>query len=260
MHDIAHQNCVQLNKPVKVKELTQVIQRQLSSLHAPAPSSTRHPVMAPGKADSPVIFIVDDDRGVREAIESVLEEDGRTVEGYPTAEAFLDAYRPGHDACLLVDAGLPGMGGLELLQRLNDTGHRLPSIMITGQGDVPMAVQAMKVGALDFIEKPIRSQELLAGVARALELSRDSNKLSAWHEDAATRVASLTPRQRQIMERVLAGHPSKNIAADFGISQRTVENHRASIMKKTGSKSLPALARLALAAARNETDEPPAHS
>jgi two-component system CheB/CheR fusion protein len=260
LRDIARHNCIQLNKPVKVKELTQVIQRLLATPHSPAPSSTRRPVTAPGVPGSPVIFVVDDDRGVREAIESVLAEDGRTVEGYPTAEAFLEAYHPGRDACLLVDAGLPGMGGLELLQRLNDTGHRLPSIMITGQGDVPMAVQAMKVGALDFIEKPISSQELLAGVARALELSRDSNKLSAWHEDAASRVASLTPRQRQIMERVLAGHPSKNIAADFGISQRTVENHRASIMRKTGSKSLPALARLALAAARNEADEPQAHS
>jgi two-component system, chemotaxis family, CheB/CheR fusion protein len=120
--------------------------------------------------------------------------------------------------------------------------------MITGNSDVSIAVQAMKAGASDFIEKPISRGELLACVDRALEQSRDSSKLTAWREDAATHMAGLTPRQRQVMEMVLAGHPSKNIAADLGISQRTVENHRASIMTKTGTKSLPALARLALAA------------
>ena len=128
--------------------------------------------------------------------------------------------------------------------------------MITGNSDVPMAVQAMKAGVSDFVEKPISRDELLASVGRALEQSRDSSKLSARREDAARHVAGLTPRQQQIMQFVLAGHPSKNIAADLRISQRTVENHRASIMKKTGSKSVPALARLALAAAVNDSDEP----
>ena len=118
--------------------------------------------------------------------------------------------------------------------------------MITGHGDVPMAVQAMKAGAADFIEKPIGRDELLASIERALEQSRDSAKLSAWRETAAMRLAGLTARQRQIMDLVLAGHPSKNIAADLGISQRTVENHRAAVMKKTGSHSIPALIRLAL--------------
>jgi two-component system CheB/CheR fusion protein len=150
------------------------------------------------------------------------------------------------------------MDGIELLRRLHDAGHRLPAIMITGNSDVRMAVQAMKAGASDFIEKPITRDELLASVERALEQSRDSGKLSAWREDAASHVAGLTPRQHQIMALVLAGHPSKNIAADLGISQRTVENHRATIMKKTGSKSVPALARLALAASWNDTDEPDA--
>ena len=121
--------------------------------------------------------------------------------------------------------------------------------MITGNSDVPMAVEAMKAGALDFIEKPIGREELIASIERALELSQDSSKLQEWRESAATHLAGLTPRQREVMDRVLAGQPSKNIAADLGISQRTVENHRASIMKRTGSKSLPALARLALVAA-----------
>ena len=148
----------------------------------------------------------------------------------------------------MIDAYLPGMNGLQLLQRLHDAGHRLPAIMITGNADVSMAVQAMKAGASDFIEKPIGPTELVASVEQALEQSRDSNKLFASRQAATNRIAGLTHRERQIMELVLAGHPNKNIAADLGISQRTVENHRASIMKKTGSKSLPALARLALAA------------
>ena len=120
--------------------------------------------------------------------------------------------------------------------------------MITGQGDVPMAVEAMRAGAADFIEKPIRREELLTSIEHALEHIRDSAKLSVRQEAAVIRLAGLTARQRQIMELVLAGHPSKNIAADLGISQRTVENHRAAVMKKTGSHSLSALIRLALAA------------
>jgi two-component system CheB/CheR fusion protein len=147
------------------------------------------------------------------------------------------------------------MSGVELLERLHKDGHRLPAIMITGNADVPMAVKAMKAGALDFIEKPIGRQELIASIERALELSRDSGKLLELQDAASAHLASLTARQREVMDRVLAGEPSKNIAADLGISQRTVENHRAAIMKRTGSKSLPALARLALLASGGG-DEP----
>jgi two-component system CheB/CheR fusion protein len=256
LRDIALQNCVRLNKPVKLKELTRAIQRLLPVAQSAAPVRAPRPAEADGAPGSAVIFVVDDDSQVREAIRGVLEEDGLTVEDYETCEAFLEAYRPGREACLLVDAYLPGMNGLDLLRRLNDLGQRLPAVMITGSSDVPMAVQAMKAGASDFIEKPIGSDRLLACVAHALEEARDSSKLAAWRETAADQIACLTERQLQIMDLVLAGHPSKNIAADLGISQRTVENHRASIMKKTGSKSLPALARLALAASRNGSDEP----
>jgi two-component system CheB/CheR fusion protein len=255
LRDIANHNCVQLNKPVNLKALTKAVQDVLPTSPARTHSHLLHPPEGAGSFEHPVIFVVDDDNDVREAICGVLKEDGRITKAYPTCEAFLQAYHQGGEACLLIDAYLPGMNGLELLQRLRAADDRLPAIMITGSSDVAMAVQAMKAGASDFIEKPVGSTELLASVNRALEQSRDVGKLIAWRETAANHLADLTPRQRQIMELVLAGHPSKNIAADLGISQRTVENHRASIMKKTGSKSLPALARLALAAASNGVDE-----
>jgi two-component system CheB/CheR fusion protein len=245
LREIARQGCVQLNKPMKLRELSQIIQRLLPrAMPAPAPARVQAP------DDAPVIFVVDDDAGLRAAVRDVLEDEGHKVEAFGSGEAFLDAYRPGREACLLVDAALPGMSGLDLLRRLNEDGHRLPAIMITGNSDVPMAVEAMKAGASDFAEKPISHADLIACVTRALDQARDAGKASAWQESAAGHVAELTPRQRQIMDMVLAGHPSKNIAADLGVSQRTVENHRASIMKKTGSKSLPALARLALAAVK----------
>jgi two-component system, chemotaxis family, CheB/CheR fusion protein len=249
LRNIARQGHAQLKKPVKLRELVRLI-RQLLSERKPVAQARARPTPDPGDAaQGPVTFVVDDDGAVRDAIRDVLQEDGCTVEAYATAEAFLDAYRPGREGCLLVDAVMPGMGGFELLRRLKDRGHRLPAIMITGNGDVHMAVRAMQAGAVDFIEKPIGEGELLLSIERALEQTQDSAKLSAWREAAVARLASLTTRERQIMELVLAGHPSKNIAADLGISQRTVENHRAAIMQKTGSKSLPALVRLALATA-----------
>jgi two-component system CheB/CheR fusion protein len=127
--------------------------------------------------------------------------------------------------------------------------------MVTGSSDLSVAVEAMKAGATDFIEKPVGRDELLASIDRALDLSRDASRLSRWHEDAAERLALLTPRQRQVMDRVLAGEPNKNIAADLGISQRTVESHRAAVMKRMAARSLPELARLALAASWSDTDE-----
>jgi two-component system CheB/CheR fusion protein len=254
LRDIALHDCVQFNKPVKLRELTHAIERLLAKPPATPVTHAVHPLEVAIASDRAKIFIVDDDDHVRGAIRAVLEDDGRVVETYASCEAFLEAFRPGHSACLLIDAYLPGMNGLELLRKLHDDGHRLPSIMITGNSDVPMAVEAMKAGALDFIEKPIGREELIASIERALELSQDSNKLQEWRDSAATHLAGLTARQREVMERVLAGQPSKSIAADLGISQRTVENHRASIMKRTGSKSLPALARLALVAAGGGTE------
>ena len=189
LRDIALQGCFQLNKPVKLQELTQSIQRLLSTPQAIARAhSPKHTEVA-GSPVPPTIFVVDDDRSIRDAIRSVLVEDGRIVEDYAACEEFLEAYRPGREACLVIDAYLPGMDGFELLMRLSAAGHRLPAIMITGNSDVPMAVQAMKAGATDFIEKPVSRDELLASVNRALEQARDSSKLSAWREGAAEHVA-----------------------------------------------------------------------
>jgi two-component system CheB/CheR fusion protein len=250
LREIRGQHCKQLNKPVKVRELTDTIQALLRLSRSETPAATRIVAQTTGETGSSTIFVVDDDDQLRAALRSLLEGDGRAVEDYPTCEAFLEAYRPGRDACLLIDAYLPGMSGLELLERLPELDARLPAIMMTGNSDVAIAVQAMKAGAIDFIEKPIGGKDLIASIERALDHARDATKQSAWREEAAKHMATLTARQLQIMELVLAGQPSKNIAADLGISQRTVENHRAEIMRRTGSKSLPALARLAVAAAR----------
>ena len=246
MRDVGHEGCVHISKPVNLPQLNRLIQGFLAG-----DTTVSRPFPEPDAALSPpVVFVVDDDRDVRMGIASVLEDEGLATEVFGTAEAFLEAYRPGREACLLVDAYLPGIGGLELLQALTDAGHHLPTMMITGNGDIAIAVEAMKAGALEFIEKPISRGDLVSAVTRALAQARDASSSSTWHASAMVQIASLTGRQRQIMDLVLAGQPSKNIAVDLGISQRTVENHRASIMKKTGAKSLPALARLALAAVR----------
>ncbi len=239
LREIAHRGCTYLAKPVTAPTLIRLIQDLLA----------KTPPAAGAESGLPAIFIVDDDQTVRAALCDLLVAHGRTVQTYESGEAFLAAYRSGQQGCLLVDAQLPGMSGLELLQRIKDDRHHLPAIMVTGHGDVPMAVQAMKAGAADFVEKPIGYPELLASVSRALEQAGDTAKASAWKETAQNSIAGLTDRQRQVMELVLAGYPSKNIAADLGVSQRTVENHRAAVMKKTGSRSIPALIRLVLAAA-----------
>ena len=244
IRDVAAEGCTQLNKPAKREDLLRAVASLLSQARQPAATPSR--LAAP--ADAGTVFIVDDDADLRAAIRLVLEADGRPVEEFADSESFLAARREHGAGCLLIDAYLPGMKGLDLLRHLQAAGSHLPAIMITGRSDVAMAVQAMKAGASDFIEKPVGRNDLLASIDRALDQARDKGKQVVWREDAARNIAALTPRQRQIMTRVVAGQPSKNIAADLAISQRTVENHRASIMRKTGAASLPALARLALAA------------
>ena len=247
LSQIAGQNLVRLAKPVKFAEVEEVIQTLLAEMADSDRLEAAEPAVDADASNT--VFVIDDDDALLQTLRLVLEKHGLTVETYASCEAFLKASHPRDEGCLLVDGHLPGMNGLELLQHLKENGRNLKSIMMTGNSDVAMAVNAMKAGASDFIEKPLEDSELLDAIDRALEQSKDNNKQAAFHLQAANLIASLTARQRQILKMVLQGHPSKNIAADLGISQRTVENHRASIMSKTGSKSLPALARLALAAA-----------
>lgn len=238
---IASLGCTHLDKPVEAAELLRVVAHLLATA-APEKSA----VISKSRL-STTVFVVDDDAGLREAVREMLEAHGCSVETYASCEAFLDALG-GRRGCLVIDAMLPGMDGFELLARLEADKIALPSIMITGHGDVSMAVKAMQAGARDFLEKPFHHEELIASIAHALEQSGDSGASSRRRADAAARLTDLTTRQRQILDLVLAGHPSKNIAADLGISQRTVENHRAGIMRKTGSRSIPALIRLVVAA------------
>ncbi len=240
LRDVSEGCCLQLNKPVRRDALLRAIRALLTPKQMPPAAN------ADGAA---IVYIVDDDDAVRQSLREVVEADGRVVQDFADSESFLAAYHPGGDACLLLDAHLPHMDGIGLLHAMKSAGHHLPAIMITGNGAVPMAVEAMTFGAIDFLEKPVGALDVLDSIDRALSLSRDTSKRLDWKRDAVLHLKSLTPRQKEIMDLVLAGHPSKNIAADLNISQRTVENHRASIMKKTGAKSLPALARLALGAA-----------
>jgi two-component system, chemotaxis family, CheB/CheR fusion protein len=250
MREIALQGCVQLNKPVRADDLMRLIQGFLTAPCKPAPKPSVHKPTEPTIGPQPLtVFVIDDESGVRDAMRVSLEAAARSVEVFESGEAFLDAYRSDRKGCLVVDAGLPGMSGLQVLERLKAAGYGLPAIVITGQADVPMAIAAMKAGAMDFIEKPFRSEDLLAAIDHALKVAYDSTERSARRQTAVTRIARLTEREHAIMDLVIAGHANKEIAARLAISQRTVENHRAAVMTKTGAKSLPDLVRLVIAAA-----------
>ena len=243
---IAALGCTHLDKPVETAELMRAVANLLAAAAPIATPDTA--IRISGGPSSPTIFVVDDDAGIRDTGRELLEARGWLVETFASCEAFLAAMRPGREGCLVIDAVLPGMDGFQLLARLKADKSTLPSIMITGHGDVSMAVKAMQAGASDFIEKPFGHEELVASITHALEQAPDSERSQDRRMAAASHLNGLTMRQRQILDLVLAGHPSKNIAADLGISQRTVENHRAAIMRKTGSRSIPALIRLAVAA------------
>jgi two-component system, chemotaxis family, CheB/CheR fusion protein len=238
--DIVLAGSIVLTKPVKPEALLRVIRDQLA-----APPATE----APEPTGEPAtIFIVDDDRGVRDAMREMLMPAGYRVETFAAGQALLDVDRAGAQGCLLIDVRLPGMNGFDLLARLADAGNRLPAILITGYGDVRTAVEAMRAGAVDFIEKPVRPEQLLAAIARALRFTATPSELASLRAAARLRRASLTRREREVMDEVVADHANKEIAARLGIAQRTVETHRAQVMKKMGAASLSDLIRLALAA------------
>jgi two-component system CheB/CheR fusion protein len=248
---IVRRGYAHLRKPANSDEVGRIIQDLLTN-----DGRTRPQNLADRAAQSHehlgTVIVVDDDKNVREALKGLLEDEDLSVVTFASSEEFLAAPRLDDEACLLLDAYLPGMNGIDLLHHLRASGRRIPVIMVTGNSDVSTAVQAMKAGAWDFLTKPVGRSEIISAIHRTLEQSHDNRKRVSWRENASKHLANLTRRQRQILELVLAGRPSKNIAADLGISQRTVENHRAHIMKKTGAKSLPELARVALAASIND--------
>ena len=192
------------------------------------------------------IFVVDDDLAVRDALKLLLRSVGQAVETYGSAQEFLDAYSEDRPGCLVLDIRMPGMSGLELQQKLNEKHSILPIIFITGHGDVPMAVEAMQAGAVDFIQKPFRDQDLIDRINQALE--KDNNNRAALGErnDIRKRLETLTPREREVLDLVVHGKANKVIAGDLKLSQRTVEIHRARVMEKMQASSLAHLVRMVL--------------
>lgn len=196
--------------------------------------------------DDAAVHVIDDDEAVRHSLDFLFGSAGLAVRTYDSAESFLAVAAELRSGCVLTDVRMPGMDGLALQRRLRELGVRLPVIVMTGHGDVPIAVQALKAGAADFIEKPFDDEVLLTAVRAALEADRRAREREAEIEEIATRLASLTPRERQVLERLVAGQPNKTIAFDLGTSPRTVEVHRARVMEKMGARSLSELVRMAL--------------
>ncbi len=195
----------------------------------------------------PIIFVVDDDEAVRLSTEMLIRSMGLRVESFESAAEFLEDFDPQQPGCVILDIRMPGMSGLELQEHLNEIEATLPVIFVTGHGDVPMAVKAMKAGAIDFIQKPFRDQELIDRVHAALARDSEEREESQAHAETQEHVDLLTAREREVMRLVVDGRANKEIAFDLGLSPRTVEIHRARVMSKMSAKSLPDLVRKVLA-------------
>jgi FixJ family two-component response regulator len=192
----------------------------------------------------PTVFIIDDEKAMRESLKTLMETVGLNSKTYSSADKFLEDYDQKIHGCLVVDVRLPGMSGLELQAKLIQEGINLPVIVITGHGDVPMAVQAMKMGALNFIEKPFRDQVLLDNIQKAIDFDAKMRNEQTKNVESKIKLESLTPREREIIELLVTGKPNKAIAFELGISQKTVDFHRANILKKMGVESVVGLVRL----------------
>ncbi|HVY83404.1 MAG TPA: response regulator transcription factor [Steroidobacteraceae bacterium] len=193
-----------------------------------------------------LVFVVDDDEAVRSSTKLLLKSVGLPAVTLASAQEFLDNYDPQQPGCVVLDVRMPLMSGLELQQLLNMRGAIIPVIFITGHGDIPMAVEAMQHGAFDFLQKPFRDQDLLDRVQKALEKDRVNRAQLREKARIRERRDSLTPREREILELMTRGKPNKVMAADLGVSQRTVEIHRARVMEKMGATSLAQLVRMVM--------------
>ncbi len=199
-------------------------------------------------ATEPVIHVIDDDDAVRDSLVFLLESSGFRAVAYASAVEFLAALPTITRGCVITDLRMPGMSGLELVQELNEAGIELPVIVITGHGDVPLAVEAMKAGIMDFLEKPFENEVLLSAVRAAFRRLAGSLENESKHREITTRLEALSAREREVLNGLVAGQPNKVIAYDLGISPRTVEIYRANVMTKMQASSLSDLVRMALIA------------
>ena len=206
--------------------------------------------------DTAIVYVIDDDEAARQSLEFLLRAHTFNVETFDSATAFLKVAPGLESGCVITDVRMPGISGMELLRRLGELKIPLPVIVITGHGDVPLAVEAMKFGAVDFLEKPFNDDVLLASVRSALDRSEASAQLETERAEIRARIALLTNREHEVLDGLVAGHPNKVIAFDLGISPRTVEIYRANVMTKMKAASLSELVRMALVAGamKSQTD------
>ncbi|MGI9434229.1 MAG: response regulator FixJ [Geminicoccaceae bacterium] len=204
--------------------------------------------------DRTLIYVIDDDDAVRDSLEALLLAEGFDVLGFGSAEAFLAASKPSSVACCLLDVRMPGKDGLTLLGELGDWSMTTPIVVMTGHGDVPMAVKAMKLGAVDFIEKPFDAEVMLTAIRTALQAPSAKVRRETIDPDLANHIERLTPRERDVMEHLIAGRSNKEIGLKLGISPRTVEIHRARLMEKMTADSLAQLIRMGLNAGIEPAD------
>ena len=190
------------------------------------------------------VFIVDDDAAIRDSLSLMIEQENIAVQAFESAETFLAAYQPECRGCAIVDIRMSGMDGIELHEALLKRNILLPIIFLTGHGDIPMSVQAMKAGAVDFLTKPVTRERLLIAIRAAIQQSERLLSENANHQEALSHLSSLTERERDVMLLAVQGHPNKHIARELGISHRTVEIHKSKIMQKTGAINLLDLARI----------------
>lgn len=198
------------------------------------------------KRPSPLIHIVDDDHAVRKSLSMLMESVGLDAVAYPSAIEFLDEFDDKRPGCIVLDVRMPKMNGLELQRRLTAMNVHLPIIFLSAHGDIPMAVETMRSGAVDFLQKPFRDQDLLDRIHIALERDADLRKRLATTDEINRRIGTLTDREREVMDRVVTGEPNKAIASDLGLSERTVEIHRSRVMQKLQAESLAHLVKMVL--------------